>query len=187
MDNNDNNTAKPKRTKTNYNLVEGSLFLHIKANPGATIPQLHEKFGASDANQDGHKTPVIYQAVRNLKKKGVIFGTGAKKNEGLYLTKEDAEKNKPAPTVRPDRKKDKPFTLEKKMPKGNWWAIEGNPDKQPILDAYELATAVPGDTFRAMDNTDADKGPQVMKSNEVTTPAPANAKNAKTAKQPAKA
>ena len=183
MDNNDNNTtAKPKRTKTNYDLVMGALLVHITANPGTTIPDLHAKFGVSDTNPTGHKTPVIYQAVRNLKKRNAIFGTGAKKNEGLYLTKEDAEKNKPAPTVRPDRKKDKPFTLEKLMPKGNWWAIEGNADKQPILDAYELATVVPGNTFRAMDNTG--DAPKVLKTNEA--PPAAKSKSTK-AKQPAKA
>jgi hypothetical protein len=162
----ENNTeAKAKRTKTNYDIVMGAILAHIKNNPGATIPQIHEAFGVTDANPTGHKVPVVYQAIRNLKSRNVVFGTGAKKNEGLYLTAEDAEANKPVATERPQRKKDKAFTLEKLMPKGTWWTVEGNDDKDAILKAYELATTVPGNTFRVMDNTG--DAPVVVSSNEV--------------------
>jgi len=171
--------TKAKRTKTNYDIVMGAILTAIQANPGMTIPQIHNEFGVSDSNSTGHKTPVVYQAVRNLKERGVVFGTGAKKNEGLYLTKEDAELNKPAPTVRPDRKKDQPFTLEKLMPKGNWWTIEGNSDRSAIENAYKLATTVPGSQFRIMDNTG--ESPVVLETNEQpsTSSKPKSEKKAK--------
>lgn len=160
----DTNETKAKRTKTNYDIVMGAILTHVQRNPGSTIPQIHEAFGVSDTNPTGHKTPVVYQAIRNLKERNALFGTGAKKNEGLYLTAEDAAANKPAETVRPSRKKDQPFTLEKLMPKGNWWAIEGNSDRDAIKKAYDLATTVPGSTFRIVDNTG--DSPVVLETNE---------------------
>lgn len=171
--------ATPKRSKTNYDLVMGAILVAIQKKPGTTIPELHAEFGQTDTNPTGHKTPVVYQTIRNLKKRGAIFGTGAKKNEGLYLTKEDADANKPAETERPQRKKDQPFTLEKKMPKGNWWAIEGNNDQKPIDAAYDLATTVPGSIFRVVDNTG--DSPNVLRTNEAPAPAAKASKSSKKA------
>lgn len=175
MSDNTATTDKPKRSKTNYDLVMGAILGFITSNPGTTIPDIHEKFGVSDSNPTGHKAPVIYQAIRNLKKRGVVFGTGSKKSEALYLDAATAEANKPEPTARPQRKKDKPFTLEKLMPKGNWWAIEGNEDRKAIEDAYALATTVPGSTFRVMDNTG--DTPVMLNTNE--QPATAKSKSKK--------
>lgn len=187
----ENNTdIKAKRSKTNYDIVMGAILTHVQSNPGSTIPQLHEAFGVSDTNPTGHKTPVVYQAIRNLKSRGALHGTGAKKNEGLYLTAEDALANKPAETVRPSRKKDQPFTLEKLMPKGNWWAIEGNSDRTAIEGAYKLATTVPGSTFRIVDNTG--DSPVVLETNEqpatAAAPVESKAKSKKTkSEQPVEA
>ena len=175
MSDNTATTDKPKRSKTNYDLVMGAILGFVTSNPGTTIPDIHEKFGVSDTNPTGHKAPVIYQAIRNLKKRGVVFGTGSKKSEALYLDAATAEANKPEPTSRPQRKKDKPFTLEKLMPKGNWWAIEGNEDRKAIEDAYALATTVPGSTFRVMDNTG--DAPVMLNTNE--QPATAKSKSKK--------
>lgn len=174
--------TKAKRSKTNYDIVMGAILTYVQKNPGSTIPQIHEAFGLSEANPTGHKTPVVYQAIRNLKERGALFGTGAKKNEGLYLTSEDAEANKPVATERPQRKKDQPFTLEKLMPKGNWWAIEGNSDKDAIQTAYDLATTVPGSTFRIVDNTG--DAPVVLATNEQpgATAKPKAAKKSKSEK-----
>lgn len=161
--------TKAKRSKTNYDIVMGAILAHCKNNPGSTIPDIHKAFGVSDTNPTGHKVPVVYQAIRTLKERGALFGTGAKKNEGLYLTAEDAEKNKPAATERPQRKKDQPYTLEKLMPKGNWWAIEGNSDRDAIKQSFDLATTVPGSKFRICDNTG--DSPVVLETNEDPEPA----------------
>ena len=181
----------PKRSKANYDIVTGKLLGHIKSNEGVHLNGLCDIFGTtmSDKKTPNPKGlwafPVIYAGVAKLKASGAIHATGAKKNQGLYLTAEAAKKNTPEPTVRTPRKKDAPFVLEKQTKKGTWRASEGGTDRKPIMDAFDIASSVPGSTYRVMDNTG--KEPKMLKSNEEPTKA-APAKAAKAAKtEPAKA
>lgn len=150
-----------KRTKANYDLVCGEILGHIKSNLGITLNGLCDVFGTTMSDK---KTPnpkgkwkftVIYAAVNKLKESGAIHATGAKKNQGLYLTADEAKSNTPAPVVRAPRKKDAAFVLEKETKKG-WRAIEGGPDRKPIEEAFKTASSVPGTKFRVMDNTGDD-------------------------------
>lgn len=160
----------PKRTKANYDIVCGEILGHIKSNEGVHLNGLCDHFGTikSDKKTVNPKGkwafPVIYAAVNKLKSAGTIFATGAKKNQGLYLTAEGAKKNTPALTERTPRKKDASFVLEKKTAKGTWRASEGGPDRKPIEEAFKVASSVPGSEYRVMDNTGAE--PKVLMTNE---------------------
>jgi len=162
--------TETKRTKANYDTVCGTLFGHVKENLGTTLNDLCDIFGTvkSDkktSNPDGKWAfPVIYAGVQKLKKAGTLFATGAKKNQGLYLTAEDAKKHTPEPTVRVARKKDSPFVLEKQTAKGTWRASEGGTEEGPITEAFKVASSVPGSVYRVVDNTG--KEPKVLMTNE---------------------
>ena len=150
--------ATSKRSKANYDVVRGNVIKELTATPGLTLNQLNAKLGTGTTAN--YKFPVIYAAVTQLRKEpnAVIFGTGAKKNEGLYLTKEDAAKFKPEPRATIARKADSAFTLEKLVTTGSkadgdkWKVIEGNSELGPIKSAYDAASMVPGTIFRIVQN-----------------------------------
>jgi hypothetical protein len=172
--NNENTKAAdaPKRGKANYDIVKGELVGHITQNPGITLNGLHEHFGI-DGKTGQYKFPVIYQGVQQLKGDPakniapIIFGTDAKKNEGLYMTEAEAIKNRPEPTTSTPRKKDQPYVLEKQVKDGKWRAVEGGSDRKPIEASYKTASVVPGSTFRVVDNTGDEQ--KVLMTNEVAT------------------
>lgn len=168
--NNDNNKTaadKPKRSKANYDVVMGTILGHVKANPGVTLNDLDKEFGPG--SKSDLKFPVIYASVRRLKDNGTIHGTGAKKNEGHYIDKAEALKNKPEPKARTPRKADSPFVLMKQTKNDKWRAIEGGSDKAPIMEAYKTASSVPGSIFKVVDNTGDE--PKVIATNEKSEPA----------------
>ncbi len=161
-----------KRSKANYDVVRGQVMVELTKKPGMTLNELFAVLGKGTATNLNF--PVIYAAVGQLRKgdKPAVFGTGAKKNEGLYLSKEDAEKNKPAPRAVAASKGNQPHVLEKlisvgtKVEDDKWKVIEGNTEPGPIKSAYDAASMVPDTIFRIVDNSGAE--PKIVESGKIT-------------------
>lgn len=164
--------TETKRSKANYDVVRGQVMVELTKKPGMTLNELNAVLGKGTAANLNF--PVIYAAVGQLRKgdKPAIFGTGAKKNEGLYLSKEDADKNKPAPRAVVASKGNQPHVLEKlvsvgtKADEDKWKVIEGNSEPGPIKSAYDAASMVPGTIFRIVDNSGEE--PKIVESGKIT-------------------
>lgn len=177
--------TKGKRSKANYDVVRGLIIGAVTAEPGITLNGLNAKLGKG-TNSD-LAFPVIYAGVKQLRqpKEGdaFLFGTDAKKNEGLYLTAAEAIKNKPEPRAAATAKAKQPFQLQKLVTIGSkaaedvYKTIEGNTELDPIEAAYKAASMVPGTVFRIVDSTgDEEKvveGGTVTKAMRKAAPAPA--------------
>lgn len=160
------------RTKANYDLVKGQIIEALTKTPGTHLNGLNAAVGETSKAKEKIKFTVIYAAVRQMKEDKIVFGTGAKKNEGLYLSEAEAIKHKPEPRAIAGRKADSNYTLEKLIEVGSvkaddkWKVIEGNEKKELIEANFETASKVPGSVFRVMDNTGEE--PKQIKVGKIT-------------------